>query len=115
MRQARRKGEKHRSSSKRPAKARALRAASSAKHPRGSRTPSRLATARVVERIHRETQEVNGGCLLTTLRRRGYQGLPLEEFRDGVSRRRTALVDSIVSRRGRPRPFDYLVTSGLVK
>jgi len=100
MRQARRKGVKHRSSSKRPAKARAPRGASSAKHPRGSRTPSRLAKARVVERIHRETQEVNGGSLLTTLRRQGYEELPLEEIQDRLSKLRTALGEFIVSRRG---------------
>jgi len=100
MRQPRRKGVKRRSSSKRPAKASARRVASSAKRPRGSRTPSRLAKARVVERIHRETQEVNGGSLLTTLRRQGYEELPLEEIQDRLSKLRTALGEFIVSRRG---------------
>src|SRR2546428_10754281 len=105
MRQARRKAVKHRSSSKRPAKARAPRGASSAKHPRGSRTPSRLAKARVVERIHRETQEANGGSLLTTLRRQGYEEPPLEEIQDRLSKRRTGLGQVLVSPPLRPVRF----------
>jgi hypothetical protein len=54
----------------------------------------------VVERIHRETQEVNGGSLLTTLRKQGYEELPLEEIQDRLSKLRTALGEFIVSRRG---------------
>ena len=100
MRQSIRKGVTHRSSSKRPAKGRAPRVGRSAKHPRGSRTPSRLAKANVVERIQRETREVNGGSLLTMLRRQGYEELPLEEIQDRLSKLRTALGEFIVSGRG---------------
>lgn len=100
MRQSTWKGVKHRSSSKRPTKGRAQRAGGSPKHARGRRTPSRLAKARVVERIQRETQEVNGGSLLTTLRRQGYEELPLEEIQDRLSKLTTALGEFIVSRRG---------------
>ena len=100
MRQSMSIGVKHRSSSKRPAKAGATRVGRSAKQLRGGRTPSRIAKARVVERIQRETQEVNGGSLLITLRRQGYEELPLEEIQDRLSKLTTALGDYIVSRRG---------------
>lgn len=62
--------------------------------------PSRLAKARVLERIRRETREVNGGSMLATLRRQGYEELPLEEIQDRLSKLRTALAEFIISRRG---------------
>lgn len=100
MRHSMSKGEKRRSSSKRPSNGRAQRIGRSTKHSRGGRTPSRIAKARVVERIQRETQEVNGGSLLITLRRQGYEELPLEEIQDRLSKLTTALGEFIVSRRG---------------
>ena len=100
MRHSMSKGVKLRSSSKRPTKVGAQRGGRSVKEPRGGRTPSRIAKARVVERIQRETQDVNGGSLLTTLRRQGYEELPLEEIQDRLSKLTTALGEYVVSRRG---------------
>src|SRR5574341_1429509 len=100
MRQSMSKGVRHRFSSKQLAKGGAQRVGRGAKHLRGGRTPSRIAKARVVERIQRETQEVNGGSLLITLRRQGYEELPLEEIQDRLSKLTTALGEYIVSRRG---------------
>lgn len=62
--------------------------------------PSRLAKARVLERIQRETREVNGGSMLATLRRQGYEEHPLDEIQDRLSKLRTALAEFIISKRG---------------
>jgi hypothetical protein len=59
-----------------------------------------VAKARVLERILHDTREVNGGSLLTTLRKQGYEELPLDEIQDRLSKLRTALGEFIVSRRG---------------
>ena len=100
MRQPKRKVSKNRSSTKRRAQARARRVTRSAKQPSGSRSSSRVAKARVLERILHDTREVNGGSLLTTLRKQGYEELPLDEIQDRLSKLRTALGEFIVSRRG---------------
>ena len=100
MRQPKRKVSKNRSSTKRRAQARARRVTRSAKQPSGSRASSRVAKARVLERILHDTREVNGGSLLTTLRNQGYEELPLDEIQDRLSKLRTALGEFIVSRRG---------------
>jgi len=100
MRQPKRKVSKNRSSTKRRAQARARRVTRSAKQPSGSRASSRVAKARVLERILHDTREVNGGSLLTTLRKQGYEELPLDEIQDRLSKLRTALGEFIVSRRG---------------
>ena len=100
MRQPKRKVSKNRSSTKRRAQARARRVTRSAKQPSGSRASSRMAKARVLERILHDTREVNGGSLLTTLRKQGYEELPLDEIQDRLSKLRTALGEFIVSRRG---------------
>lgn len=63
------------------------------------RIPSRIAKQRVLERIRQQTLEVNGGSLLTMLRRQGYEELPLDEIQDRLSKLRTALAEFIVSRR----------------
>ena len=100
MRRPKRKVSKNRSSTKRRAQARARRVTRSTKQPSGSRASSRMAKARVLERILHDTREVNGGSLLTTLRKQGYEELPLDEIQDRLSKLRTALGEFIVSRRG---------------
>ncbi len=80
---------------------RSARSDSSAPHEGGSRrkTPSRVSKQRAVERLKRDTQAVNQASLLTTLRRQGYEELPIEEIQDRLSKLRTALAEFIVSRR----------------
>jgi hypothetical protein len=62
--------------------------------------PSRVAKRRAIERIQRDTIEVKNGSLLTTLRRQGYEELPLDEIQDRLSKLKNALAELIVSRRG---------------
>ena len=62
--------------------------------------PSRVAKKRAIERIQHDTTEVRSGSLLTTLRRQGYEELPLDEIQDRLSKLRNALAELIVSRRG---------------
>jgi hypothetical protein len=62
--------------------------------------PSRVAKRRAIERIQRDTTEVRNGSLLTTLRRQGYEELPLDEIQDRLSKLKNALAELIVSRRG---------------
>ena len=64
------------------------------------RTPSRLAKSRLLERIRQDTKEVNAGSLTRTLRKQGYEEVPLDELQDRLSRLRTPLGDHIVSGRG---------------
>ncbi len=82
-------------------KKRPIRSDSSASHESGSRrkTPSRISKQRAVERLKRDTEAVNQASLLTTLRRQGYEELPIEEIQDRLSKLRTALAEFIVSRR----------------
>lgn len=67
----------------------------------GSRrkTPSRVSKQRAVERLKRDTEAINQASLLTTLKRQGYEELPIEEIQDRLSKLRTALAEFIVSRR----------------
>lgn len=62
--------------------------------------PSRVAKKLLLERIRKDTAEVNGDALLTALRKQGYQELPLEDVQDRLSKLRTSLAEFIVSRRG---------------
>ncbi len=64
------------------------------------RTPSRMAKSRLLERIREDTKEVNAGSLTRTLRKQGYEEIPLDELQDRLSRLRTPLADQIVSGRG---------------
>jgi len=82
-------------------KKRSTRSDSSESHDSGSRrkTPSRVSKQRAVERLKRDTEAVNQASLLTTLRRQGYEELPIEEIQDRLSKLRTALAEFIVSRR----------------
>ena len=66
---------------------------------RERRTPSRISKQRAVERIKHDTDAVNSYSLLTTLRRQGYEELPIEEIQDRLSKLRTALGEFIVSHR----------------
>jgi hypothetical protein len=62
--------------------------------------PSRVAKKRAIERIQHDTTEVRNGSLLTSLRRQGYEELPLDEIQDRLSKLKNALAELIVSRRG---------------
>lgn len=64
------------------------------------RTPSRLAKARLVERLREDTKVVNGGNLTTRLRRQGYEEIPLDELQDRLSKLRTGLGELILLGRG---------------
>lgn len=61
---------------------------------------SRQGKKRVLERIRQDTGEIQAGSLLITLRKQGYEELPLEEIQDRLSKLRTSLAEFIVSRRG---------------
>jgi hypothetical protein len=61
---------------------------------------SRQGTKRVLERIKQDTDQIQAGSLLSTLRKQGYEELPLEEIQDRLSKLRTSLAEFIVSRRG---------------
>ena len=76
-------------------------ARSSSDDSRGRRkTPSRVSKQRAVERLKRDTEAVNKASLLVTLRRQGYEEIPIEDIQDRLSKLRTALAEFIVSRRG---------------
>ncbi len=64
------------------------------------RTSSRLAKARILDRIRQDTQEVNMGSLVNTLRKQGYEELPLEEIQDRLTKLRTTLSALILTERG---------------
>ena len=59
-----------------------------------------MAKSRLLERIREDTKEVNAGSLTRTLRKQGYEEIPLDELQDRLSRLRTPLADQIVSGRG---------------
>lgn len=61
---------------------------------------SRQGKKRVLERIKQDTGLIQAGSLLSTLRKQGYEELPLEEIQDRLSKLRTSLAEFIVSRRG---------------
>jgi hypothetical protein len=62
--------------------------------------PSRVAKKLLLERLRKDTAEVNADALLTALRKQGYQELPLEDIQDRLSKLRTSLAEFIISRRG---------------
>lgn len=64
------------------------------------RASSRLAKARILDRIRQDTQEVNSGSLVPTLRKQGYEELPLEEIQDRLTKLRTTLSEFILAERG---------------
>lgn len=79
----------------------AARTASARKEPPASRRSSgRAGKAQVIERILSDTREVHSGSLLTTLKKQGYEELPLEEIQDRLSKLRTALAEFVISKRG---------------
>ncbi len=100
MRKVRKRGTK-RPASRRQAVARSARLTARGPAPHSHRqAPSRQAKKRVLERIQHDTQEVSVGSLKPTLRKQGYEELPLEEIQDRLSKMKTALAEYIVSRRG---------------
>lgn len=83
-----------------PAKARTQASPSrTAKHD-SRQGSSRQGKKRVLERIKQDTGQIQLGSLMVTLRRQGYEELPLEEIQDRLSKLRTSLAEFIVSRRG---------------
>jgi len=66
---------------------------------RGPQTARRAAKQSLQERIRADTEEVHRGSLASSLRKQGYEELPLEEIQDRLSKLRTALAEFIVSRR----------------
>ena len=70
------------------------------KTPPQRRTPSRLAKARLNERIREDTKELREGSLLRSLRKQGYEEVPLDELQDRLSKVRTPLADLILLERG---------------
>ncbi len=64
------------------------------------RMPSRLAKATLLQRIREDTKQVKAGSLTHTLRKQGYEEVPLDELQDRLSKLRTPLADLIVSGRG---------------
>lgn len=61
---------------------------------------SRQGKKQVLERIKQDTGQIQVGSFLSTLRKQGYEELPLEEIQDRLSKLRTSLAEFIVSRRG---------------
>nr|MBI3614464.1 hypothetical protein [Nitrospirota bacterium] len=61
---------------------------------------SRQGKKRVLERIKQDTSQIQAGSLMASLRKQGYEELPLEEIQDRLSKLRTSLAEFIVSRRG---------------
>jgi hypothetical protein len=80
--------------------------ATSGKRPTGRQSgstqqgPNRSGKERALSRLRQDTLAVNGSCLLSVLKKQGYEELPLEEIQDRLSKLRTALAEFIVSRRG---------------
>ncbi|MBI3603652.1 MAG: hypothetical protein HY205_04305 [Nitrospirae bacterium] len=68
--------------------------------PTSRRSSGRAGKAQVIERIQSDTREVHSGSLLTTLKRQGYEELPLEEIQDRLSKLRTSLAEFVISKRG---------------
>jgi len=62
--------------------------------------PSRLAKAQLLERIKHDTADVLNGTLLPTLRRQGYDELPLDEVQDRMSKVRDEMAKFLLERRG---------------
>lgn len=66
---------------------------------RGPQTARKAAKQGLQDRIRADTEEVRRGSLVSTLRKQGYEELPLEEIQDRLSKLRTALAEFIVTRR----------------
>ncbi len=64
------------------------------------RTPSRLAKARLAERIRDDTKTLRAESLTDMLRKQGYEEIPLQELQDRLSKLRTSLTETILSGRG---------------
>ena len=62
--------------------------------------PSRVAKGRALQRIQHDTVEVRSGTLIPTLRKQGYEEIPLDEIQDRMSKIRDPLAELIVTKRG---------------
>jgi hypothetical protein len=62
--------------------------------------PSRVAKARALQRIQHDTLDVRSGSLIPTLRKQGYEEIPLDEIQDRMSKIRDPLAELIVTKRG---------------
>jgi hypothetical protein len=94
-----RKANRHRSHPQGVARAARLTGRGSSRHSH-RQAPSRQAKKRVLERIRHDTEAISVGSLKPTLRKQGYEELPIEEIQDRLSKMKTALAEYIVSRRG---------------
>ena len=67
---------------------------------RKRKTPSRVAKSRLSERLKNDTKAVVSGTLTNTMRKQGYEEIPLQELQDRLSKLRMPLAELILSRRG---------------
>ena len=59
-----------------------------------------MAKIALVERMKHDTADVLSGSLVPTLRKQGYEELPLDEIHDRLAKVQMALADFILTKRG---------------
>jgi hypothetical protein len=64
------------------------------------RISSRLAKRQLVERLRRDTELYNNPGVATSLRRLGFEELPLDELQDRLSKVLSPLAETILKARG---------------
>jgi len=65
----------------------------------GQKVSSRLAKRRLNDRLKEDTDNVNKGNLVDTLRKEGYEELPLDELQDRLSKLPGPLAEIILKGR----------------
>lgn len=65
----------------------------------GQKISSRLAKRRLGDRLKTDTASFNGGNLAETLRKQGYEELPLDELQDRLSKLQAPLAQVILKGR----------------
>ena len=65
----------------------------------GQKVSSRLAKRRLNDRLKEDTDSVNQGNLVDTLRKEGYEELPLDELQDRLSKLPGPLAEIILKGR----------------
>lgn len=65
----------------------------------GQKISSRLAKRRLNERLKADTAAFNEGNLVETLRRQGYEEMPLDELQDRLSKLQAPLADIVLKGR----------------
>ncbi|MGH7256678.1 MAG: hypothetical protein ACREI3_12985 [Nitrospirales bacterium] len=77
------------------------------KRPRGKeaggrprRRASRIAKENLLVRIKQDTTAINAGSILKSLRKLGYDEVPLDEIQDRLSKIRDPLAGLVIARRG---------------